>query len=122
MENIINFDKFLNEAYIGPDSKMYGQSSDSYQSILMDLENLKNSSNGEAPLDDLLDLMTRALKILAPRDISSLYSKMKNIFSEVEIVEGTVRAAINTPNTEEGRRAAKCIQIAKLVRDGIKSL
>jgi len=101
---------------------MYGQSSDSYQSILMDLENLKNSSNGEAPLDDLLDLMTRALKILAPRDISSLYSKMKDIFPEVEIVEGTLHAAVRTPNTEEGRRGAKCIQIGKLVRDGIKSL
>ena len=122
MKNIIDFDKFLNEAYIGPDPEMYGQKSDNYQSILMTLEDLKKSSNGEAPLDDLLDLTKRALEIISPRDISNLYRRMVMIFPEVEITGNSVRSYKETPNTEAARRAGKCIEIGTLVRDAIKSL
>ena len=122
MKNIIDFDKFLNEAYIGPDSEMYGQKSDNYQSILMTLEDLKKSSRGEAPLDDLLDLMTRALEIISPRDISNLYRRMIMTFPEVEITGNSVRSLMETPNTEAARRVEKCIKIGTLVRDAIKSI
>jgi hypothetical protein len=121
MKNIIDFDKFLNEAYIGPDPEMYGQKSDNYQSILMTLEDLKKSSSGKAPLDDLLDLMKRALEIISTRDISNLYRRMIMAFPEVEL-KGSTILGLNSPNPEERRRAEKCFEIGTLVRDAIKSI